>query len=69
MITAIIAVGAPKKMKNKLLVLFSVGLLALLMADVVSAQSYNRVSEKTVRPVKGKTASSAALSMILCWPD
>lgn len=34
---------------------FLLALLVLVMSYAASAQSYNRVREKTVRPVKGKT--------------
>jgi hypothetical protein len=42
-------------MRKTLLILFAICLSAWLMNDEVSAQSYNRVSEKTVRLVRGKT--------------
>ena len=42
-------------MRKTFLVLFAVCLSAWLMTDDVSAQSYNRVSEKTVKVVRGKT--------------
>jgi hypothetical protein len=41
-------------MTKTFLILFTIGLSAWLMAEEVSAQSYNRVSEKNVRVVKGK---------------
>ena len=41
-------------MKTKLLVVLSIALLALSAAGATPAQIRNRVSEKTVRPVKGK---------------
>ena len=41
-------------MTKTFLILFTIGLSAWLMAAEVSAQSYNRVSEKNVRVVKGK---------------
>jgi hypothetical protein len=41
-------------MTKRFLILFTIGLSAWLMAGEVSAQSYNRVSEKNVRVVKGK---------------
>jgi hypothetical protein len=41
-------------MRKTLLILFALCLSAAVMTDVVAAQSYNRVSEKTVRVVKGK---------------
>jgi hypothetical protein len=41
-------------MKSKLFVIFAAGVMALFMSVVASAQSYERVTEKTVRPVKGK---------------
>ena len=41
-------------MTKTFLVLFTIGLSAWLLAEEVSAQSYNRVSEKQVRVVKGK---------------
>src|ERR687892_10921 len=41
-------------MKKRLLVLVAVCLSTWLMADEVSAQSYNRTSEKNVKLVKGK---------------
>ena len=42
-------------MKKRFLILFVVCLSAWLMTDEVSAQTYNRVSEKSVKLVKGKT--------------
>lgn len=42
-------------MKKNFLILFAVCLLALLAANETSAQAYNRVSEKRITPVKGKT--------------
>lgn len=36
------------------LVLFAICLSALLMSDEISAQTYNRVSEKNIKVVKGK---------------
>ena len=41
-------------MRKTSLILFALCLSAWLMTDEVSAQSYNRVSEKTVRVVRGK---------------
>lgn len=41
-------------MRKTFLILFAVCLSAWLMTDEVSAQSYNRVSEKSVRVVRGK---------------
>lgn len=41
-------------MKKKFLVLLAVCFSAWLMAGEVSAQSYNRVSEKNIKLVKGK---------------
>ena len=41
-------------MRKTLSILFAICLSALLMTDEVSAQSYNRVSEKNVKVVKGK---------------
>lgn len=41
-------------MKKKFLILFVVCLSVLLMTNGISAQSYNRVSEKNVKPVKGR---------------
>lgn len=41
-------------MKKTFLILCAVCLLAWPVIGEVSAQSYNRVSEKSVRPVKGK---------------
>ena len=41
-------------MRNTFLILFAICLSALLMAVEVSAQTYNRVSEKSVRVVRGK---------------
>jgi hypothetical protein len=41
-------------MKKKFLILFAVCLLAWLTTNEVSAQSYKRVSEKSIAPVKGK---------------
>ena len=41
-------------MIKTLLILFAICLSAWLMTDEVSAQSYNRVSEKTIKVVRGK---------------
>ena len=41
-------------MRKTFLILFAIGLSALLVAAEVSAQSYNRVSEKIIKLVKGK---------------
>lgn len=41
-------------MRKKVLLLFAICFSALLMSDEVSAQSYNRVSEKSIKLVKGK---------------
>lgn len=41
-------------MKKTFLILFAICLSAWLMTDEVSAQSYNRVSEKNVKVVRGK---------------
>ena len=41
-------------MRKKIFVLFAVFVSAWLMTGEVSAQTYNRVSEKTVRVVRGK---------------
>src|ERR1044072_6403880 len=41
-------------MRSPLLILFAIGLSVCLITGAVSAQSYNRVSEKNVRVVKGK---------------
>lgn len=41
-------------MKKTLLILFAICLSAWLMTDEVSAQSYNRVSEKNIKVVRGK---------------
>lgn len=41
-------------MRKTFSILFAICLSAWLMSAVVSAQSYNRVSEKNVRVVKGK---------------
>lgn len=41
-------------MRNTFLILFAIGLSAWLMTGEVSAQTYNRVSEKSVRVVRGK---------------
>lgn len=41
-------------MRKTFLSLFAICLSAWLMTDEVSAQSYNRVSEKTVKLVRGK---------------
>jgi hypothetical protein len=40
-------------MKKNFLILFAVCVLALLMTNTVSAQLYNRVSEKKIKLVKG----------------
>ena len=41
-------------MRKTFLVLFAVYVAAWLMTDKVSAQSYNRVSEKNIKVVRGK---------------
>ena len=41
-------------MRKTLSILFAICLSACLLTDVVSAQTYNRVSEKSVRVVRGK---------------
>lgn len=41
-------------MRKTCFILFAICLSAWLMTDEVSAQSYNRVSEKTVRVARGK---------------
>ena len=41
-------------MKKTFLILFAIFFSAWLMTDEVSAQSYNRVSEKSIKLVKGK---------------
>ena len=41
-------------MRKTCFILFAICLSAWLMTDEVSAQSYNRVSEKTIRVVRGK---------------
>ena len=41
-------------MKKNFLIFFAVCLWALLMTDTVSAQTYNRISEKRITPVRGK---------------
>ena len=41
-------------MRKTFLILFAISLASWLMTGEVSAQSYNRVSEKTIRVVKGK---------------
>ena len=41
-------------MRKTLLILFAICLSVWLMTDEVSAQSYNRVSEKNIKVVKGK---------------
>ena len=41
-------------MKETFLILFAICLSASLMTGEVSAQTYNRVSEKSIRVVKGK---------------
>lgn len=41
-------------MRKTFLILFAICLSALVMTDEVSAQSYNRVSEKTIKLVRGK---------------
>lgn len=41
-------------MRKKFLILCAICFSALLMTVEVSAQTYNRVSEKTVKPVRGK---------------
>jgi len=41
-------------MRKTVLILFAICLASWLMTGEVSAQSYNRVSEKTIRVVKGK---------------
>ena len=41
-------------MRKTVLILFAICLSAWLMSNEVSAQSYNRVSEKNVKLVKGK---------------
>ena len=41
-------------MRKTFLILIAICLSAWLMTDEVSAQSYNRVSEKTIRVVRGK---------------
>ena len=40
-------------MRKTFLILFAICLSVWLMTGEVSAQSYNRVSEKTIRLVKG----------------
>ena len=41
-------------MKKRFLILFAICLSALLLTDEVSAQSYNRVREKTIKLVRGR---------------
>ena len=41
-------------MQKNFLIFFAACLLALLMTDTVSAQLYNRISEKRITPVRGK---------------
>lgn len=41
-------------MRKTFSILFAICLTACVLTGVVSAQSYNRVSEKTVRAIKGK---------------
>lgn len=41
-------------MRKTFLILFTIFLSAWLMADEVAAQSYNRVSEKNIKVVRGK---------------
>lgn len=41
-------------MRKTLLILFAVYVAAWVMTDKVSAQSYNRVSEKNIKVVRGK---------------
>ena len=41
-------------MRKTVLVLFAICLSAWLMSDEISAQTYNRVSEKNIKVVKGK---------------
>lgn len=42
-------------MKKNVLILFAVCVLTLLINNAVSAQSYNRIAEKKITLVKGKT--------------
>lgn len=48
-------------MKKTFLILFAILLSAWLMTDSVSAQSYNRVSEKNIKLVKGKKVVTGAV--------
>ena len=42
-------------MKKNVLILFTICVLTFLMSNAVSAQSYNRITEKKITLVKGKT--------------
>ena len=46
--------GMETLMRKTFLILFAICLSTWLMTDAVSAQSYNRVSEKNIKLVRGK---------------